>query len=100
MIFLSVLENIIAKKQLNFKMEQILIRFPVVGQYIFKQLDNKTLANCKMVSRTWNDFNNQNKLIWMRKVQKYHRNHIGFEEDWKSVMVKIPFEILVGKSIF
>ena len=88
------------KSRSSNEMNNCLLRFPKVGQDIFKQLDNKTLANCKMVSRTWNDFNNQNKLIWIRKIQKHHRNHIDFKEDWKSVMVKIPFEILVGKSIF
>ena len=37
-------------------MEEILIRFPAVGENIFKQLDNKDLVVCKTLSKTWYNF--------------------------------------------
>ena len=37
-------------------MEEVLLRFPHLGQKIFKLLSNENLINCKIVCRSWNLF--------------------------------------------
>ena len=37
-------------------MEDMLWKFPHVGEQIFKKLSNKNLAKCKKVARTWDHF--------------------------------------------
>ena len=81
--------------------ENILLRFPKIGLRIFKQLDNEHLAKCKTVCRSWNHFNNQNRLTWTRIIQKYQENHVEFKEDWKKVLLGVPLEIvkLLGTAV-
>ena len=71
-------------------MDQILIKFPVVGQYIFKQLDDKSLANCREVNKIWGNFLDHDSLLWKRRIQKYDKNQTEFQEAWKLVTTKVP----------
>ena len=70
-------------------MENLLLRFPGVGEGIFRELDNQTLTKCKEVGRCWKKFLGQNKLIPTRKIMKYHKNHQEFIHQWKAVMLRV-----------
>ena len=52
-----------------------------IGTNIFSQLDMKSLLNCQMVCKQWNEFIKENKQIWkqqIRNVQYYvMKNHLG-----------------------
>ena len=50
-------------------MEEILLRFLHLGDSIFESLDNKSLVNCKKVSRLWNNFNKDKE--WIRILIKH-----------------------------
>ena len=80
-------------------MENILSRFPVIGQEIFKQVDNPNLTKCKEVCHSWGYFLNNETLVWLRMLQKYNKNHVEFQEDWKKVTTKVPCEILKRLAI-
>ena len=69
-------------------MDKILIRFPLVGENIFKQLDNKCLSQCKKVDKIWHGFLENGTLIYRRRIQKYSQNLIAFRKDWKLVSKK------------
>ena len=73
-------------------MKNLLLRFPRVGEGIFRELDNQTLTKCKKVGRFWKKYLGQKKLISTRKIMKYHRNHQEFIHQWKSVMSRVPLE--------
>ena len=45
-------------------MDKVLIRFPVVGQKIFKQLDDKDIAKSKKVGKIWYDFLANGSLLY------------------------------------
>ena len=47
-------------------MEDMLWKFPHVGQQIFKKLSNKNLAKCKKVSRSWEYFITNEKFYKQR----------------------------------
>ena len=75
-------------------MDVILQRFPVAVQDIFKQLDDKSLANCREVSKICRNFLDNDSLLWRRRIQKYDKNQTEFQEAWKLVTTKVPIEKL------
>ena len=66
-------------------MENILLRFPVIGQEIFKQVDNPNLTKCKEVCHSWGYFLNNDRLVWLRIIQKYEKNELEYKEDLNGV---------------
>ena len=97
------MKNSIPQKQLNFNkkfiMDQHLTRFPLVGQDIFKQLDDKTLANCKNVSKFLCNFLNNCNLLWQRRIRKLTQNQVEFSNHWKLATEKTPIDILQKLAI-
>ena len=73
-------------------MDELLRRFPDVAQNIFKQLDDKSLANCRKVNKFWSNFIDTSSLLWRRRIQKYSKNQTEFQDDWKLVTTKVSFE--------
>ena len=49
-------------------MEDFIFRFPHIAEKIFEQLDNKSLANCREVTKSWHNFLDEINLIWIRIV--------------------------------
>ena len=58
-------------------MENFQLRFPDVGEEIFKELDNESLLNSRMINKHWKNILEENKCLWFRIIQ----NFIGAEED-------------------
>jgi hypothetical protein len=50
-------------------MEDLLMRFPHLGETIFECLDNETVVMCKSVGRTLNVFLDNEKIFWIRSLQ-------------------------------
>ena len=50
-------------------MEEILRRFPHIGEQIFEELDNKSLAKCRQADRSWKTFIDDQKFPWIRKIR-------------------------------
>ena len=73
-------------------MEEILLRFPKLGQDIFNLIDDQSLVASRKVNKVWNTFLDNNKLFWIRIIKSYQRNQVGFEKQWKSMLKKIPLE--------
>ena len=75
-------------------MEEILLRFSVVGQKIFTQLDNKGITKFKTISKACCAFLDNNSILWKRRIQMYSKNHIEFENEWNMVTRKVSVDIL------
>ena len=52
-------------------MEEVLLRFPHLGEKIFEELDNLVLTNCRTICKSWKDFIEENKIVQFRIVKKY-----------------------------
>lgn len=65
-------------------------RFPIVAQDIFKELDNKSLINCRNVSFSWQSFIDNQKLIWIRRIQKSNGSKNEFHMQWKHIIRNTP----------
>ena len=75
-------------------MEEVLSRFPSVGQHILKHLDDKDLVKCKMVSETWCNFLDNSSLLYKRRINKYAPNQVKFKKFLKLITEKVSVESL------
>ena len=67
-------------------------RFPTIAVAIFKEVDNRSLGNCRISSKIWGNFIDEQKFPWVRRIGMHRDNLIGFSEDWRKVLVKTPYE--------
>ena len=67
-------------------------RFPTLAVAIFKEVDNKSLGNCRVSSKIWEKFIDEEKFPWVRRIGMHRDNLIGFSEDWRKVLIKAPYE--------
>ena len=70
--------------------DDILARFPAVAEDIFKELDSKSMVKCRKVSVPWQNFIDNQKFIWIRKMTKFSENMEQFYEQWKLVIRNTP----------
>ena len=58
------------------KMEDFFERFPHVTQQILKQLDKRSLKNCREVASRWQECIDDNNFLWIRivKIPKIPKN--------------------------
>ena len=75
-------------------MDEVLIRFPHVGQRIFKNLDVQSITKCRIVSQIQKNFLRNDRLLWKRKIQKYCQNQVQYNKDWKLVTTKVTKDFL------
>ena len=51
--------------------EEIFARFPHLSEAIFVRLDDRSLASCREVNKTWQEFVDSQRIYWIRKILKY-----------------------------
>ena len=73
-------------------MEETILRFPLVAEQIFDQLDDQNLTKCRGISKTW--YGATERLQWTRKIQKKTKENKSHQVSWKSALVNIPKEFL------
>ena len=57
-------------------MEDLFLRFPHMAEGIFEKLNNKTLANCKVVSRSWKASIDDFKFTWIRALKNSSKDSL------------------------
>ena len=75
-------------------MEEIVLRFPVIAQQIFEQLDNQDLIKFREVDMTFCSSIDQNRLIWTRMIKNYIKDNNKFRTSWNLAMKKVPVKTL------
>ena len=73
-------------------MDEIIARFPHIGDQIYTELDNQTLTRCRQVCDSWRTFLDSEKLIWARSILNYIEPENSCQ--WKNFMKKNPASIL------
>ena len=79
-------------------MENVLLRFPHLGEAIFQKVDNKSLASCQIVSTSWYRFIQYQKCPkWIRVKHRLVKN---LETLLKGQLIsKCPFGVIVWTKI-
>ena len=57
-------------------MEEVLPRFPHIGEEIFESLEEKSIATCRRVCRTWKNFieDPNHKFLWIQIIRAHEKN--------------------------
>ena len=79
-------------------LEDLCARFPQIGVEILKGLDDKTIAKCKLVSKTMQSFIERGKKFWIRKIMKYVGEGHELTEMWKEFLYQTPQEMVKEMS--
>ena len=74
-------------------------QFPEMGEAILNCINEKSLVAMRKVNRPWMNFVDQQKIIWVRMIEKHigHRN--TFPDDWKKVVFKTPVQMVKDLAI-
>ena len=75
-------------------MDNLFCRISYLAESIFAEVDDKALANCKIVSETWSSFIDKKKVKWFRIILKYAENMTEFSDHWKILMARTPVKIV------
>ena len=51
-------------------LDEMMLRFPHIVKDVFKELDKKSLTNCRNVSRACCDFIDHEIFYWIRKIKQ------------------------------
>ena len=76
-------------------MEEIFLRFSHLGEQIFKQLDNESLASCKEVDRLWHGYLEQQKFLHVRAIVETVKKFHNFGNSWKRILEKASTQIVI-----
>ena len=76
-------------------MDEVISRFPNLGEVIFLSLDEKSLENCKNVSTLWKKFieDPSQKFRWIKTIKDYEkrsdlRHFISGSQHWSKLRIK------------
>ena len=70
------------------KLDQFTLRFPDLTEKILGQLDDEDLEKFKTVGRSLKITVENQRIYWIRKIQKYAQNKNHFEKEWKEAVKK------------
>ena len=81
-------------------MENFWKRFPLASKAILKNLDSKSLARSKKVSREMSKAMDENgRIIWIRSIKKLRKYFRGHEESWKQIVTQTPITVIKQLAI-
>ena len=80
-------------------MDYLCLAIPHICETIFQHLDDKSLATCRLINKTWKKCVDNEKTVWHRIIDKLLPS--SKDETWIPIMESIPSDILkeIGKSI-
>ena len=79
--------------------DDMILRFPTIVEAILKEVDNQSIAKCRNVSPLWCDFIDDQKLPWIRKIQKFRRKTEKFDLQWRKAFKYAPIKMVKEVSV-
>ena len=70
-------------------MDNLLAKIPLLGDKILSELDNQSLVKFREVKKSWHLFINEEKITWLRIIQKCIGNGGKFSTEWTHFMNKL-----------
>ena len=75
-------------------MENLCLRFPMLGKKILNLVENETLVNFKEASRNNNFFLENERFYWIRIINRYNCVIGELREVWREVVSRTPTELI------
>ena len=76
------------------KMEVIFQSFTHISEKIFQYIDDASIEECRLVSKSWRSYLDHNKHVKIRLIQKSVDCYDQVEESWKKVFKKSNSDII------
>ena len=70
------------------QIETVILRFPHLAEEILDSLENKSLATCREVSKSWNNFVCKKKFFLIRVIEGEVEYFHALGNDWKKIFDK------------
>ena len=51
-------------------MEEVILRFPLLGRQIFEKLNNQSLVKCRIIGKTWKSFIDNEKFLTFAIIKR------------------------------
>ena len=78
----------------------VIVRFPDIAEMIFNQLEDSSIANCRKVNESWRTFIDNQKLPWIRKIQKCAgKSMTEFHDEWIQIIARTPIRMVKKLAI-
>ena len=74
------------------KLEDICLRFPLVGKQICNNLDDESLINFKEADRNNYWFLERERFFWVRRIGAYHSIMGDHQEFWNRIVFRNPLD--------
>ena len=75
-------------------MENLCLRFPMLGKNILNLVEKETLVNFKEASRRNNSFLENERFYWIRIINRYNCLIGELREIWREVVSRTPTELI------
>ena len=76
-------------------METLTTRFPHLSELIFNHLDNQSLASCKIVSKNWSIYIEEQKFYAIRIIEETVKKYHKLSKPWFEVFKKARTETIM-----
>ena len=80
---------------MQWKMENICIRFSHLSEKIFDSLDNENIVNCKETSQFWYDFLDGQKFVQIRIIMATVGKFHSIGKSWNKVLSSASTETIM-----
>ena len=93
--------EIVRSEKDQITIEEIFARFPDLSECIFIRLDDRSLASCREVNKTWKGFVDIQRIYWIRKILRYaNLPQSKFHGEWKMILENTPIKFLKQFAAF
>ena len=76
-------------------MEELILRFGHITKQIFSNLDDKSLSDCREVSKSWRNFLDGQKFLHIRIIQSHIEKKHEIGEPWKKLLKISNSEMII-----
>ena len=77
------------EKKVDFtRFECLLLKFPPLGEAIFDNLNNQSVAKCAEVNEMIQNIIYKDKFYWTRQIRSFFGTSNVFKNDWEKVLKK------------
>ena len=67
-------------------LEDFFVKFPHLTEKIFDHLENTSLAECRKVSRSWQSYLDEQKILQVRIIRSNIGKHHEVDESWEKIL--------------
>ena len=77
-------------------LEDFFVKFPHLTEKIFDHLENTSLVECRKVSRSWQSYLDEQKILQVRIIRSIVGKHQKVDESWEKILSLSNTKMIFG----